>query len=272
MSQRIVLIHGLASTPQEFALIKHPLGRADIELTCLDIPGYTHGSREVATSAWRDWLAGATRALDRLAASDRRPFAIGGLCTGALIAAALALERPSLAHGLVMLSPSFSLDGWGLPWWYRLRHLAYSLGLSRRFAMRERDPYGVKNERMRQWMRAQIEECAVSPVGPATVSLHAVRESERLARVVRSLWSGLSIPTLVLHARDDEICSVHSAESTIALGPPELIDLVVLEDSYHMITLDNDRAQVVSAVREFVTRIAGRCDRPTHPSELENMA
>jgi carboxylesterase len=265
MSQRIVLIHGLASTSQEFALIKHPLRRADIELTCLDIPGYTHGSRDVATSTWRDWLIGATRALDQLAASDRRPFTIGGLCTGAMIAAALALERPSLARGLVMLSPSFSLDGWALPWWYRLRHLAYSLGLSRRFAMRERDPYGVKNERMRQWMRAQIEECAVSPVGPATVSLHAVRESEHLARVVRSLWPGLSIPSLVLHARDDEICSVHSARSAIALGPPELVDMVVLEDSYHMITLDNDRAEVVSEVRGFLTRLAGRSDAANSP-------
>jgi carboxylesterase len=266
MSQRLVLIHGLASTPQEFALIKHPLRRAGIELTCLEIPGYTHGSEGRAHATWRDWLIGATRELDRLAESDHRPMVIGGLCTGALVAAALVLERPSLARGLVMLSPSLSLDGWGLPWWYRLRYLAYGLGLSHRFAMREREPYGVKNERMRQWMRAQIEESAVSPVGPATVSLHAVRESERLSRAVRSLLSGLAIPARVLHARDDEICSLRSAQSAIAGAPRELVETVVLENSFHMITLDDDRARVVAVMREFMAELVGQRDAASAPA------
>ena len=266
MSQRLVLIHGLASTPQEFALIKHPLRRAGIDLTCLEIPGYTHGSHGLAHSTWRDWLVGATRVLDQQAQSDHRPMIIGGLCTGALVAAALALERPSLARGLVMLSPSLSLDGWGLPWWYRLRYLAYGLGLSHCFAMREREPYGVRNERMRQWMRAQIEESAVSPVGPATVSLHAVRESERLARAVRSLLPSLAIPARVLHARDDEICSLRSAQAAIAAAPRALVDTVVLDHSFHMITLDDDRAKVVSVMREFMAGLASPRDAAGAPA------
>jgi carboxylesterase len=260
-ASRLVLIHGLASSPAEFALLRHPLRRAGIDLHCLEVPGYTHGSCAAGAVTWRGWLDQATLALTRLQADDARPLVLGGLCTGAMLAASLAIEQPALAGGLVMLSPLVAYNGWGLPWWYGFRRLAYWMGLSNRFAMRERSPFGVKNERMRQWMRMQLEQSQVSAVGPSSVNLRVVRESERLSRhVCRALpkLQAQTTPVCVIHAREDEICSLASVESTLRRMPAERIRFTVLENSYHMITIDNDRNHVVAQLDCFMASVDQR--------------
>jgi carboxylesterase len=249
---RLVLFHGLASTPKEFGLLAHPLRRLGVSLVTPQVPGYSHGM--LADPAhWRDWVKAAVHAVEAEAASSPQPFVLGGLCTGAMLAVAAAAAQPHpRLRGLALLSPLFAYDGWALPWWYRLRHLAYGLGLSRRFAMRERPPYGLKNERMRQWVRQQMDTEDATLAGPSQVGLQVVRESERLSRHALDCLPRLPCPVLMVHAREDEICSLRSVQRAARLAAPDRLRLEVLHDSYHMITADNDRQQVARSVADFL--------------------
>ncbi len=229
----------------------HPLRRLGVTLVTPEIPGYTHGS--VSRSArWQDWVSAATASVEALVAASPGPCLLGGLCTGAVLALAVAAKHrlPSI-RGLALLSPLLSYDGWALPWWYRLRHLAYGLGLADCFAMREQPPYGLKDERMRQMVRRQMESEQATLVGPAQVSLRVIRESERLSNQVIPVLADLALPVLALHAREDEICSLGSVQSALATISPGLLRTVVLENSYHMITADNDRQQVARELATF---------------------
>ena len=263
---RLVLFHGLASTPKEFGLLIHPLRREGIRLEAPEVPGYT-GGLLAGPARWQDWVAQASQVIARLSVESPEPFVLGGLCTGAMLALAVAQAGakplPGL-RGLALLSPLFAYDGWGLPRWYALRRVAYALGLTKRFHMAERAPYGLKNERMRQWVRAQMQAGTSSGeatlVGPAKVSLQGVRESERLSAHVVSRLSRLSVPVLAQHARDDEICSLASAQSALRGVPSRLLGLQVLENSYHMITADNDRHAVADRLATFVQSL------PFHPN------
>ncbi len=269
---RLVLFHGLASTPKEFGLLIHPLRREGIRLEAPEVPGYTDGQL-ADPSRWQDWVAQAAQVIARLSAESPEPFVLGGLCTGAMLALAVAQSGakplPGL-RGLALLSPLFAYDGWGLPRWYALRRVAYALGLTKRFHMAEREPYGLKNERMRQWVRAQIRAAhAGQPgaasgeatlVGPAKVSLQVVRESERLSAHVVSQLPRLAVPVLAQHARDDEICALASAQSALRGVPSRLLALQVLENSFHMITADNDRHAVADRLATFVQSL------PFHPN------
>jgi carboxylesterase len=223
----------------------------------LEIPRYTYGTTDTGSATWRDWLEQASRELDRrVGPDDGRPLVLGGLCTGAMLAAALVAQRPGRARGLVMLSPIVAYDGWGLPWWYSLRRLAYVLGLSRLFRMRERAPYGVKNERMRALIRTQLQESHLAAVGPDSINLRLVRESERLSRVGCAALASIDVPMCVVHAREDEICRLASVESALRRVPPDRLELHVVENSYHMVTIDNDRADVVRLLERFVRQCA----------------
>ena len=114
---RLVLFHGLASTPKEFGFLTHPLRRHGVRLQAPQVPGYS--AELLADPArWQDWVSAAGRCLDALNAESPEPFVLGGLCTGAMLALAVAAQRPLPGlRGFALLSPLFAYDGWALPWW-----------------------------------------------------------------------------------------------------------------------------------------------------------
>ncbi len=257
--RRLVLLHGLASTPKEFSLLLHPLRRLGIQLECPSIPGYSHDQLNTKAQ-WTDWVDAATETVSALLA-DGEPTLLGGLCSGAMLATAVAERLPRAPlRGLVLLSPLVAYNGWGLPWWYRLRYIAYGLGIAPWFSMSEREPFGLKNERMRQWVRAQMTSEEATLVGPASVPLNVVQQSERLSRHVRGLLGQQHRPLLVIHAREDEICQLDTVRKTFAperVGPTRF---EVLENSYHMVSADNDRNLVAEMVASFAAQL-----RPVAP-------
>jgi carboxylesterase len=204
------------------------------------------------------------------AAADRdRPVLLGGLCTGGLISAAIALEHRRRVDGLVLISPTLAYDGWGLPCWRHLRHVGYWLGVDRFIHIREREPYGIKNPVVRRWVAREMRERACSAAGPAALPLWALGESEKLTAYVCRRASELDCPIMVIHARDDEITQLKRVRAFFdALTVPEK-SLVVLENSYHIATMDNDYARVAEELAAFVRRTRGigvasaPIDRPT---------
>jgi carboxylesterase len=256
---RLVLFHGLASSPKEFGFLVHPLRRHGVRLVTPEVPGYSAALLDDA-ALWRDWVAAAARCLDQVEGESSEPYVLGGLCTGAMLALAVAAQRQRTGlRGLALLSPLFAYDGWALPWWYALRPIAYATGLTRFFAMREREPYGLRNERMRALIRQQIAAGETSLAGPAAVPLRVVRESERLSAHVRTLLPGLAHPVQVQHAREDEICSLDSVRAALGHVPTGLLSLHVLDNSYHMITADNDRHLVADRLSAFLQGLDACC-------------
>lgn len=246
----LVLLHGLFSSPLEFALMSQTLRSRGVLFDCLEIPGYTLADRS-RPSSWRDWLRAASAALD-VRYGPEEPIVLGGLCVGSALAIALAAEaRQQRVCGVAMLSPSFDFDGWSLSRWRHLRRLGYALGLSRWITIREREPFGIKNPKIRKWVVREFEDGDVSSIGPSRLPLWGLRESERLNAHVRPLLHALRMPLMVLHAREDEITSLSSVARWIA-GLGKTVQLVVLEHSYHMITIDNDRQRVAHELADFV--------------------
>lgn len=250
----MLLFHGLLSSPQEFGLIHHSMRARGLRHEAVQVAGYTSGTASAAPD-WRQWRAEAA-ALVRARALDGQPVLLGGLCMGGILAAAAALAAPAHVAGLVLMSPSFEFDGWGQSPVRHLRHIAYWTGLHRYFGMSEREPFGVKNDKIRKWISSQLREGADSAAGPARVSLTALREGERMLAEVRARLGELQCPILLIHARDDEISSLAGVERLFGRLPQRDKELVVLDNSYHMITIDNDRHEVSSLLSQFSRRVS----------------
>ncbi len=262
-SPSVLLLHGLISTPAEFSVIRSPLQAAGLNVVAPALLGY---SAETSPSAnpWQHWLAAAGEELLQLSAQG--PVFVGGLCIGAVLALALAEQYPDRIAGLILYSPTLFYDGWGLSRWRMFRHLGYLPGLRNVVKLTEREPFGVKNPHIRRWIAREMQEKSLSNAGAAQLPMWAVHEAERLIRHVRRQADRITRPTLVLHAREDEVASLRSAEFIMErIASPDK-QLVVLENSYHMITLDNDRQQVsaetIRFVRENEAALAGELSRP----------
>jgi carboxylesterase len=261
----LVLLHGLRSTPREFGLIALPLRNRGIELITPRIDGYSLDEGPTRAS-WRQWVAAASTVIAK-AVPPGRPVVLGGLCAGGLLAASLALDAPHLVAGLVLMSATFDFDGWAQTRWRHLRRIGYAMGLDRWIRVAERDPFGVKNQKIRAWVAREMKERAGSAAGPSTLPLWAIREVDRLKDHVAAGLHRLTQRTLMLHARDDEVCTLASAQRSMHALATVDKRLVVLEDSYHMITIDNDRHRVVDELHNFTMAA-----RKAKPDEAEALA
>ena len=64
------------------------------------------------------------------------------------------------------------------------------------------------------------------------------------------------MPCLALHAREDDISAVGNAEDIARLARHAKVELALLDNCYHMITIDRERRTVIAKMNEFVARIA----------------
>ena len=251
----VVLLHGLLSTTREFGLISLPLQSRGVELIVPDIKGYTDANRR-RFNRWENWVDASCDAIREQVGVDR-PFVLGGLCTGSMLAAAVAARGEFNVRSLVMMAPSFGYDGWGRGRWWAWRKLGYVLGFDRWIHVPETAPYGIKNEKIRRWVERDMESRSSSSAGPSTLPLWAINQSEQLMRHVEKLLPRLHVATTVMSSTEDEICSIGVVRDAFNTLPGDANRLVVLEDSYHMITMDNDRQRVTAEL----LKCAGKTER-----------
>jgi carboxylesterase len=253
-----LLIHGLGGTQFDLGSMHRHLKQCGIETHSLTLPG--HGSTPEALVSVRAeaWIEAVTAKYHEVI-DQYEVFHVMGMCMGALLAAALcAVERHSKGR-LVTLAPPIYIDGWSTPWWRAARHVAYRLPiLPSKMKIEEEEPYGIKNALVRNIVKAKFARG--DNFHYRWVPLACIREVDRLRRQVMRDLHMIPCPTLVVHAREDELTSLKSAE--FIAREAQDVRVVVLENSYHMVCVDNDREQVVSSVLEFFDAVQQEASVP----------
>ena len=215
----------------------------------LTLPGHGTKPEDLAGVTAEDWID-AVVAKYREVRDQHPTLHLMGMCMGSLLAAVLA-ERERHAKGnLVLLAPPIFIDGWATPWYRGLRPLLYAYpDCAQRMKIEEEDPFGIKNEQLRAIVKAKFERG--ENFHYRWVPLECIRQVDRLRAIVMKAAKRIRCPTLVVHAREDELTSLRSANFLVEPIGGARARMVVLEDSYHMICVDNDREIVAKNVLEF---------------------
>lgn len=243
----VLLLHGLSSSPLEMRYLARFLHAEGFTVSVPVLEGYSAGTAEGVMERWID---AAVAEYDKLAIEYPR-VSVCGLSIGAALALALARRRSTL-QALVLLSLTLSYDGWAIPWYRFLLNLAYYTPLRHLWRYRESSPYGLRNEALRSKVQRAMDRGDLSEVGPATISLPALHEAQRLARSVRGQLSFIKNDCLIVHAIDDETSNPRNAQFVARqIGTP-FLRTIWLDDSYHMITSDNERETVARGTAIFL--------------------
>ena len=245
----VLALHGLRSTPLELQPLLKALNRAGFTVDAPHLTGYGF-SADASTGSWRDWLDEAVARFDTLAAQYSQ-VAVCGLSMGATLALAVAAERSGGVAAVGALSTTLYYDGWNTPWYRFLSPLGYFTPLRHRMVIRETSPFGIKNERLREWIERQVAAGPISAVGASALSLPALHEAEKLMRYTRRHLPQVVAPTLILHSSEDDIASLKSARLVQRRVQAHDVRLIQLHDSYHMLTLDNERERVAALTVDF---------------------
>ena len=244
-----LLLHGLTGAPGEMRLVGRKLGRAGFTVASPLLAGHGADQRTLLASTWRDWLASAREAYLRLAEQVDEVY-VAGICVGGALGLALCAEFPQIC-GAAVYSMTFEYDGWNMPRWATaapLIQLVANLPLVRRISFEEPYPYGLKDLRLREMASRASESLIEGAID--RMPLGSLYQMYRLGRYVERIAPGVATPTLIVHARDDDMSHPRNAERLRAalVGPAEVL---TLEDSYHMVHVDRQHALVAQRTAAF---------------------
>ncbi len=250
----VLLIHGLCGTPAEMRFVASGLARAGYTVHCPTLAGHGGSRQDIVRTTWQDWYRSAEAALDEIR-KDCDTVIVGGLCLGSIIGLHLAAKNPGKVQGVALFSPTLWINGWAMPWYTKLFSLVRNRWVANLMEFPDAESLGIKCPRVREFVRTALAASDGSDLGTAGVPGAMVLEHRRLVAAAKKLLGKIQQPTLIVHSRQDDYANLNNATYVQGkLSAP--VDLVVLEDSYHMVTLDKERHVVVEKTRSFVERIA----------------
>ncbi len=263
----VLLLHGLYGTPQQLQYIGRKLcvvGGYTVHIP--NIQGYSVFDEPVPsdTTPWTYWSEQVEANFDLLRREHDR-VSVAGLCIGANLALNLATRRSSDLHALCLYSAPLRYDGWNVTRMRWLKYLGYYTPFRYFLSLAERPPYGLKDERIRQWVATQMEKRGTSAIGSSRSPLKGVFETEKLMKSVRQNLHKIHAPTLIIHAIEDDLASPRNA-AQIEQGISSLqVRKVLLDNCYHIITMDFEKERVAQESLAFIAQQSDRHDLKQRP-------
>lgn len=229
----ILVLHGFAGSPVAIKPWARFLADAGHTVAAPRLPGHGTRWRDLNTTSWQDWTGEADRSLEWLLTRSET-VVVMGLANGATIGLRLAELHGSTIAGLVAVNPivhSERRERHALPYLYRIVP-------------------GVPRP------ARDIKKAGVDDGGYDWLPLRAAHSTTRLWAVVRSDIHKVTQPLLVLRSADDHVAEPSNAAWLLANVPSANVEEVVLEDSFHIATLDHDADRVFALSLEFAEKIA----------------
>jgi len=274
----VYLIHGVTGTPVEMRYLARGLARRGGDVYATTLPGHCTSLRDLVRTNEQQWCEHVCKQL-AYARERYEHVYVAGLSAGALLA--LEASTRVALDGVGVLSPTFFYDGWNMP---RRGDAILSLVLKlvpeclQNLVFHvDGPPYGVKDSMIQAHIRASYTPASVfqewvslwwkgrrngvvgngsSPSSAATKGyplfpLRTLREIDRLMSRVRSRLENVSAPTVILQAANDDMTGPRNAQFVYDKIASAEKQIVLLDDCYHVITVDRQRQDVVNHLHEF---------------------
>lgn len=252
----VLLIHGLCGTPAEMRFVANGLARAGYTVHCPKLAGHAGSEDEIKSSTWQDWYESAEQALFELRKECDVVIA-GGLSTGALLSLLLAARHPDKVQATTLFAPTLWLNGWLIPWTMRLYRIVCWKWLANMFKFPDLYPHGIKCDRVREFVINAMAGAPSATHGLRNMPGGAVLEHRWLVQALKPMLGKIEQPTLIIHPRHDDYAGLNNAtylQSTLA----GMVDMTVLDDSYHIVTVDKQRHVVVEQTTSFIGRVVDK--------------
>ena len=274
----VMLLHGLTGSPAELGYVARYLqNRGGYAVHCPRLVNHGQPIGVLARTNWRQLHQSARDGFleaRQLARSRGVPLVIGGLSLGAVLSLLLAAEFPDDVAGVACLAPTLFYDGWSVPWYHKLLPLADYTPLKYFTYFREEEPFGLRNESLRQKVAAQYASMSLRDAGNAATAGYAhfpVRlfcEMQRLVAWCKRILPDVTAPVLLVQAEHDDVSGPRNARYIFDRIGSARRELLLLKQSYHLVCADIERSVVADRLLGFCRSLAGSRSAVPAKSEL----
>ena len=230
----VLVSHGFTGSPKSMRPWGQALADAGYTVRVPRLPGHGTTWQELSLTRWQDWYAEVDRALTELRNRCDK-VAVAGLSMGAGLALRLAEQRPGDVDALALVNPAVRSTNRQLLALPLLRHVVASVP-------------AIGND---------IKKPGMSEGAYDRTPLQPLHSLTRMWREVRSDLSTVVAPLLLFRSREDHVVDPSSAALILSAVSSPVRREILLEDSYHVATLDNDAPRIVEESLQFLAEHVG---------------
>ena len=229
----VLLCHGFTGSPQSLRPWAEYLAERGLTVSLPLLPG--HGTRweDMQVTGWQDWYAEVDRALRELLDRCSQVF-VFGLSMGAALALRLAAKHGDEVAGLVLVNPGNKVHGLAARALPVARHLVPST----------------------KGIASDIAKEGSSEIGYDRVPLHAAHSLRNFFRIVDRELPQVTQPLVVLHSPQDHVVPPVDSARVLSRISSTDVEEILLEQSYHVATLDHDAGRIFDESYAFIGRLA----------------
>ena len=217
----VLLVHGFTGSPASMRPWGEFLASEGFAVRGPRLPGHGTTWQDCNTTTEQDWTRVVEAAFDELAATCDA-VVVAGLSMGGTLAIRLAEVRPDDVAALVLVNPSL----------LTLRRNAKLLPLLAK-VFPGWTPIG-----------SDIKKPGVAEQAYGKLPTRAMLGLTRLWAATRADLGHVRAPVLLFRSREDHVVEAASSEALLAGVASTDTTEIVLEDSYHVATLDNDAPRI----------------------------
>ncbi|HYO38187.1 MAG TPA: alpha/beta fold hydrolase [Nocardioidaceae bacterium] len=230
----VLLLQGFTGSPASVRPWGRHLADQGFGVAVPRLPGHGTTWRDLNRTTWSDWYAEADRCFEKLRA-DTDSVVVGGLSMGGGLALRLAADRGREVAGVVLVNASVTTarkDVLALP---VLKRLVPSFP-------------GIADD---------IKKPGVVEHGYRRTPLKAAHSMMTGWKALRDDLPKVTQPLLVFRSAVDHVVDPSSATLIRATVSSRDVTERVLENSYHVATLDHDAPTIFAESVRFVLRVTG---------------
>lgn len=227
----VLLIHGFTGSPSEVEPLGQELAERGYTTLLPMLPGHGTEPNALRGLCWRDWFDEVARAY-HLLRSEHDLVVVGGLSMGGTLALHLAAHFPEIS-AVFALAAAVRFRRWQ----------RMAIGLLHPFVGMHRKgrPADVRDQAVLEQVRSYDR-----------YPLSAANELLRLCNHVYDDLSEVRQPALLIHSVRDNTVPVDNVHLIARRIRSVSKKVVILKESYHVITLDVEKEQVNNEVLRFV--------------------
>lgn len=230
----IVLLHDLADTPQELEPLAKALANDGFTVEMPLLPGHGTHIDDLVETTWDDWVSASQLTLDELIGRSG-PVVVGGIGLGATIAAWIALDRPEVA-GLIAINP---------------RSTPVPPEVSEVLKAMLDDGTTIVPP-----LAPDISDRRAKVLGYHSIPVKTLDSMFSGVNEFADHWASIQCPVLLVSsARDHRVHPANARWVADRLG--DKVEMVELERSFHLATLDVEHVELERRAVAFVERVTG---------------